>query len=305
MLRNRHCLIACFALADIFMVRATAATVSYTVQFQATWSSSTHPGAYPPSAHFSALIGGVHNDQVNFWAPGGLATPGIEQMAELGGTTLLRGEIQSAITAGSAAAIIAGSNVNSPGSTTVSFDVSSTHPLVTLVTMVAPTPDWFVGVHGLDLRDGAGWKNEIALDLYAYDAGTEEGVGFSLANDATVPPQPIALLTSPLSASDPPLARLTFTRTTPDPPSFAADFDGDSDVDGADFLTWQRGLGTTSAATQAEGDANGDQKIDASDLALWKTHFGGATSAVQAPEPSACGLLLLTPVVLRVRRRIV
>jgi len=59
------------------------------------------------------------------------------------------------------------------------------------------------------------------------------------------------------------------------------DYDSDSDVDGADFLAWQRGLGST---------------YDADDLADWGANFGtvaavGAAAAV--PEPSAITLVLL------------
>jgi len=67
----------------------------------------------------------------------------------------------------------------------------------------------------------------------------------------------------------------------PTPPGAGqpGDFDGDGDVDGNDFLTWQRGLGSM---------------FDASDLADWKANFG-AGAAVAAtggvPEPSS-GMLL-------------
>jgi hypothetical protein len=50
----------------------------------------------------------------------------------------------------------------------------------------------------------------------------------------------------------------------------SADFDVDGDVDGADFLAWQRGLGTTEGATRANGDADGDGAVDADDLTIWK-----------------------------------
>jgi hypothetical protein len=196
---------------------AKAATITYRVDFQATWSQQTHPNAYPAGAHFSSLIGGVHSDQVSFWTSGSLASAGIEQMAEVGGTTALRGEVQSAINMGTASAVLQGSGIASPGSTSLTFDVSSAFPLVTLVTMVAPSPDWFVGVHGLDLRDGLGWKSEVAVDLFAYDAGTEQGVGFSLSNPDTVPHQTIAPLGFPFAVGDPRLGTFTFTRLTPVP----------------------------------------------------------------------------------------
>ncbi|MCA9259999.1 MAG: hypothetical protein KDA61_12395 [Planctomycetales bacterium] len=53
----------------------------------------------------------------------------------------------------------------------------------------------------------------------------------------------------------------------------SADFDSDGDVDGADFLTWQRGFGTLSAA-KMDGDADNDADVDADDLAVWQTQFG-------------------------------
>ena len=151
MKRVRSAICTCLLLACWCDGRASAATASYTVTFDATWSQATHSNAYPPGAHFSLLIGGVHNDQVSFWSPGGLASAGIEQMAEVGGTTALQAEIQAAINAGTGSTVIQGSGILSPGSTSVSFEVSDAFPLVTLVTMVAPSPDWFVGVHNFDL----------------------------------------------------------------------------------------------------------------------------------------------------------
>src|SRR5262245_46763810 len=96
---------SCLLVACLCDVRASAAA-NYTVSFDATWSQATHPNAYPPGAHFSALIGGVHNDQVSFWSPGGLASVGIEQMAEVGGTSALRNIVQTAINAGTASSVI-------------------------------------------------------------------------------------------------------------------------------------------------------------------------------------------------------
>ncbi|MBA3482437.1 MAG: hypothetical protein H0T51_11535 [Pirellulales bacterium] len=74
-----------------------------------------------------------------------------------------------------------------------------------------------------------------------------------------------------------------------------ADFDGDGDVDGQDFLTWQRGLGTM--GDKPDGNANGDNTIDAADLAIWKAQFGPGTPAALAaaavPEPSTWAMAAL------------
>lgn len=52
---------------------------------------------------------------------------------------------------------------------------------------IVPSPDWFVGVDSLDLCDRGSWREQVAVDLYPYDAGTDSGFTFSSPNFATVP----------------------------------------------------------------------------------------------------------------------
>ena len=67
-----------------------------------------------------------------------------------------------------------------------------------------------------------------------------------------------------------------------------ADFDGDGDRDGADFLRWQRGVGLTGgAATLANGNSDGDGDVDGTDLAVWKIQFGQASTAPAAPAAAS------------------
>ena len=71
-----------------------------------------------------------------------------------------------------------------------------------------------------------------------------------------------------------------------------ADFDNNEFIDGADFLTWQRGYGWP--ASFATGDANSDGVIDSADLAIWSAQFGAAPQLVQpVPEPAACLLTII------------
>lgn len=72
-----------------------------------------------------------------------------------------------------------------------------------------------------------------------------------------------------------------------------ADFNGDGDVDGEDFLAWQRGFST--GATLSEGDANGDSTVNDADLAIWEQQYGTSSSlpvASAVPEPSTLLLVL-------------
>ena len=183
---------------------------TYRATFSATWSASTHSEGFPDDPHFSRLIGGSHNSAVTFWREGGMATPGIEQMAETGGTGDLGDEVEAAVEAGNACLKVQGGGVNpSPGSTSVEFPIDVNHPLVTLTTMVAPSPDWFVGVNGLDLRDTDGsWVSTQTVDLYVYDAGTDDGSEFTSADKDTQPRQPIARLSG--GVFDTPFGTLTF-----------------------------------------------------------------------------------------------
>lgn len=295
-----------FLFACLYEGNARAATASYTVTFNATWSQMTHPNAYPAGAHFSSLIGGVHNDQSSFWDPDGLASAGIEQMAEVGGTTALRNEVQAAINAGAASEVVEGGGITSPGSTSSTFQVSSEFPLVTLVTMVAPSPDWFVGVHGFDLRDGVGWKNHASIELFPYDAGTEQGVGFSLSNPDTIPHQPIALLGVPFAVSDPSLGTFTFTRNFPGRPF--GDYNDDGIVDAADYAFWRDSIGQSGPALAADGDLN--NQIDAGDYDVWRSHFGqtiatgfGASARAAVPEPATLALLMFVSAGFCLRQR--
>lgn len=79
--------------------------------------------------------------------------------------------------------------------------------------------------------------------------------------------------------------------------ALSGDFNGDGDVDGADFLTWQRGLGRMDTGLPNNGDANADGNVNAADLAVWKTKFGTTPAANIAataiPEPGAIMLALL------------
>lgn len=70
----------------------------------------------------------------------------------------------------------------------------------------------------------------------------------------------------------------------------AADFDGDGDIDGADFLAWQRGFGNL-AASRTDGDANLDGSVNTDDLSMWQAGYG-MTSALAASMSGGAGAQL-------------
>jgi pectinesterase len=78
---------------------------------------------------------------------------------------------------------------------------------------------------------------------------------------------------------------------TPDP---SADFDGDGDVDGQDFLVWQRGFGLEAQTDNSLGDADFSGVVDADDLTVWQEQYGSPMNDLAVaivPEPSTLMLL--------------
>ena len=193
-----------------------SATAMYRVTFDSAWSASTHPDEFPPNPHFSGLIGGTHGDQVRFWEHGGQASAGIEAMAELGSKFPLDQEVEAAITAGTAEHALSGGGIGrSPGSVSLEFEIGRDAPRVTLVSMVAPSPDWFVGVSALSLLEAGDWVASRTVTLRAYDAGTDSGTTYTAGNADTQPREAIAEIEgAPLAVSGAvaPIGTFTFTR---------------------------------------------------------------------------------------------
>lgn len=208
-----------FLLAASLMVAAsTLAQTTYSVRFDSEWSATTHPQSFPPNPHMSPLIGGTHNASYSMWAPGNTASPGVERMAETGGTLILESELTSPVRFGNTNTVISGGGIGtSPGTVLTTFEIAASHPLVSLVSMIAPSPDWFVGVHDLSLIENGEWISELTVDLFAYDAGTDSGVGYTSGNADTNPAQPISALVDgvfEVNSTVPRLGTFTFTCQT-------------------------------------------------------------------------------------------
>ena len=247
--------------------QGTAPSATYRVTFEGTWTSSVTPGGVISSAHFSPLIGAVHDGGVIFWSRGGTASAGIEEVAETGRTATFRSEINASP---NAVTVVEQGLPNGPTPTaTVEFTVTTDHPLVTLVAMIAPSPDWFVGVSGLSLRDARGqWRARQQVDLFPYDAGTEEGTEFALDNPATSPQETITSIRGTGKFSNEPIARLTFELQSPvAPASITLSVDPERVLEGA-------------GATPVTVTASLDGSVRTEDTAVTVTVSGSGAAGV-------------------------
>ena len=188
----------------------------YKVTFNAVWSAQTHPNDFPASAHFSGLIGMTHNGNTMLFAKGGTASDGIKNMAETGGKNPLEAEIQNFISIGIGNTLISGGGINpSPGEVSLEFDIVSSHSNVSIVSMVAPSPDWFIAVSSINLIENNEWLKIKTITVDIYDAGTDDGATFLSSNKPTVPQAAIFEITTPPLAVNnivAPLGSITFTK---------------------------------------------------------------------------------------------
>lgn len=190
-----------FSLLFILCVSFSASSQSratYNITFNSIWNATDHT-SLPGSAHWSKLVGATHKTPNTFLQLGGLATLGIKNVAEFGSNSVFNSEVNAQITAGEADQYINGPSLGSgPGDININgLEVDSEFPLLTLVSMIAPSPDWIVAINGYNLQDSSGeWKTSVTLDLFAYDAGTDSGSNYTSGNMVTNPAQSISMLNS-------------------------------------------------------------------------------------------------------------
>jgi hypothetical protein len=77
------------------------------------------------------------------------------------------------------------------------------------------------------------------------------------------------------------------------------DYDGDNDVDGADFMQWQRSHGLHDATA----DGNRDGAVDGEDMDVWKSRFPTPAAGAVIPEPGSAVLAAIGSAVFWLRFR--
>eukprot|EP00117_Sycon_ciliatum_P044951 scpid82019/ scgid4464/ Spondin-2; Differentially expressed in cancerous and non-cancerous lung cells 1; Mindin len=63
-----------------------------------------------------------------------------------------------------------------------SIKLNRYYPLVSAITEIHPSPDWFVGIDSLSLCDGPHWIQQLAIPVYPYDSGWDSGLNFTSSN---------------------------------------------------------------------------------------------------------------------------
>jgi hypothetical protein len=166
-------------------------TATYTVVLRGRWTAANFPLDYPAGAHFSGLIGATHSEGYHLFREGMTPSAGLERLSEMGNHQPLDGEIQSAASAGRVGMLVTTGPLKDFGDSVVTtITVDAKHPLVSLVAMIAPSPDWFAGVASVDLRDMGSWAANRTVVLMAYDSGGDDGTTYAAPDRDASPKRP-------------------------------------------------------------------------------------------------------------------
>jgi len=166
---------------------------TYRVTFKGSFTKSNHPVKnFPSNPHFSPLIVAAHSGLYSMFQLGNMATLGVKNVAETGNPSVLLKELQDLEDQAVVHSFSRGAGTNGTGSASVTVTVSEEFPLISAVTMIAPSPDWIIGVSAYSLHVNGKFLQKRTLPLYAIDAGTDAGSLFTSGNK--VERVPISLL---------------------------------------------------------------------------------------------------------------
>ncbi|KAL9952187.1 hypothetical protein ACROYT_G039402 [Oculina patagonica] len=170
----------------------------YEVSFYGKWSNMTHPNAFPDMGKFSPWVGASHDMYYTMWGPGMKASKGVQEVAESGATTEIEKEIDMRIIYNRTAwkeIKAAGDTTGSGHTMGIKVEVTADYPMVSMIAMLVPSPDWFTGIMDVNLCDNGMWRDTWnSPNLQPWDAGTDDGDVFNSTNDPTEPRQNIAII---------------------------------------------------------------------------------------------------------------
>ncbi|GMH33356.1 hypothetical protein BSKO_01190 [Bryopsis sp. KO-2023] len=161
--------------------------VKYTIQTDCEWTRKTHPVDYPKKAELSPLCGTVHSKNYFLWRLDDQARNGAKEIAETGMCNSATDEIRNCQNQVPPACQEPFSFPCSKKSGVCSHggEVTATpdHTYLSFQSMIAPSPDWSIGIDALQLCKDGEWIEEYETYLYPLDMGTDEGTTFT-AKDA-------------------------------------------------------------------------------------------------------------------------
>lgn len=223
-------------------------SATYNLTFQGLWTRKTHPKDWPVHnpglLHWTNLIGASHMPSYRIYQFGEPASAGISAVCVYGDTTVLKqsfsmassnvgstsgvptGTARGAIGIGPLHSLVTASGMwseeNLSESRSTLIGVNRTHPLISFLTMLGPSPNWCAGIASQSVcQADCTWIKYLSIDLYPWDAGIRHGDTYIPKNaDRKDIPDPIRHITADWMPGNPftqnlPVARVTLERLLP------------------------------------------------------------------------------------------
>ncbi|XP_075165996.1 spondin-1-like [Haematobia irritans] len=175
----------------------------YEITFEGVWSRNLHPKDFPAKGwltKFSDILGAAHTSDYRFWDSGELASLAMQEFAQHGSAKGLEQELNTNFREKKVRTILKARGPSFPYLNSPTLSWVRVDPLrhqLSLASKIMPSPDWIVGVAGLELcLSNCTWLEEKEIKLYPWDIGTDAGPSYTSPDQPQIPPDVIRRIRS-------------------------------------------------------------------------------------------------------------
>lgn len=171
-----------------FTTTETNDQAKYSVKFITMWGADESIN-HPDNPHTGNMFLITHNNNFKLFEVGKLASKGVSNTSMYGTLDDLFAITNGNVNIGNT---VTDRVLMAPGETSLTINADSSKPIMSFVTMIAPSSDWFTGF-SLNLMENGKWIDKKNIPLYVYVAGTDSNQGFVTEHVLRDVPNPISL----------------------------------------------------------------------------------------------------------------
>ena len=138
------------------------------------------------SLAFSPLLATSHSPRQSVVVLRSYASAGVEKIAEEGDNSVLKKALERLVGKGVKTVKTASGPTMLGKKTTLRVKVDCHNNLISALSMIAPSPDWFVALSNLNVLEKGRFIKRASGKLFSYDAGTDDGRRFTPPGDLSL-----------------------------------------------------------------------------------------------------------------------
>lgn len=173
----------------------------YRVTLEGTWTPESANAPVPEDAYFGPAFATIHSDRISLYQRWERVTPGVQFLIETGATSIVENDAGALVATREIKDTAKGTRLGPQEQHSLHLIADEAFHRLSLAAMLAPSPDWFVGLSGFELCQDGQWVEGHAQALTAYDAGTDAGKAFGAADDPMSPQGVVEFLSANLGWS--------------------------------------------------------------------------------------------------------